>query len=629
MMELPSAPSRSAGFALAAIVAAACGVSLIWVFTVPIYQSPDEPAHLDYALAIYDHGGPFLAQNTSFERLPPAVHPYTAYLQERTRAFEISFSPGAKVEPGYGTAKYFAALDRDAPPEPIHVRGPNHLAAIYPFGYYTLLAGWIGLVRLFSDSLTVTFFAARIFSVMLLAVTLVATYGTIRLLSFSSRFALLLTAGIGLFPLTSFVSSYVQPDNLSWMLVTLGYYFALRGHRAGWSARDLAPLGLVLGGLVVTKLQFFVCIAGPILALLASDLVHDRASPRRWLGVAAAVLLPALVLGSIYLWTVRGTENYFGPAAEDANPYRHYLLYSLRAMRDFFYGASHRSFWGLFGWGDAPLVIRGYRTTAGVKIAIHGFGLLTLLLTIAWAGRAAGRLTRLLRGKQFGTVIRLAVGNPVVNSLFLFTIVMTALFVRTENRFAAQGRNWLPVILPVFLVGIAYAPRALRSVQLSRAAYSAAALGGLLIYDAAGGYYALKSVHNRFYLPFTSAPTQRTPLPIEPVETYLAARSGAAWETLGPEAYLSYAVEPAGFVHGIRLEFHVVNEFQGNCALRVAWRAADEPFGSPAQTAMFYLHSCDGVRGVTIWTNSPVREFRVYPDIHPCQFEVTALAVLH
>ena len=210
------ASARSAAFGLAGIVAAACGVSLIWVFTVPIYQSPDEPAHLDYALAIYAHGGPFLAQNTLFERLPPAVHPYTAYLQERTCAYEISFSPGAKMAPGYGTAEFFAALDRDAPAAPKRVAGPNQLAAIYPFGYYTLLAGWIALVRLFTDSLTVTFFAARIFSVLLLAVTLVATYGTIRLLDFSRRFALLLTAGIGLFPLTLFISSYVQPDNLSW-----------------------------------------------------------------------------------------------------------------------------------------------------------------------------------------------------------------------------------------------------------------------------------------------------------------------------------------------------------------------------------------------------------------------------
>jgi hypothetical protein len=626
MTDVAPAPSRFAALGLAGIVAAACGVSLIWVFAVPIYQSPDETTHLDYALAIYAHGSPFLAQNTAFGRLPPAVHPYTRYLQLRTRAFEISFSPGAKVEPGYGTAEYFVALDRDAPPAPDGVSGPNHLAAIYPFGYYTLLAGWIGLVRFFSDSLTVTFFAARIFSVMLLAVTLVATYGTIRLLAFSARFALLLTAGIGLFPLTSFISSYVQPDNLSWTLVSLSYYFALRGRRDRWPARDLVPLGLVFGGLVVTKLQFFVCTALPIVALLATDLVRDRTAGRRWLGATITVLLPASVLGSAYLWTVRGTENYFAPAA--AETVTHSLSLFLRAMRDFFYGGSHRSFWGVFGWGDTPLVIRGYRTTIGVHVALHVFSAATISLTFVGIARTASRLLRLARRKRAGTAIALIFANPVVNSLFAFTAVITALFVRTENRFAAQGRNWLPVIVPAFLVGIAYAPRALSGLQ-KRRAYSAAALTGLLVYDAFGGYYALKCVQDRFFLPFTSVPTMRTPLSTEPIETHLAARDDATWNMSGADAYVGYTIDSPEFVHGIRLEFRVANAFRGRCALRVAWRTGNESFEAPSRTAPFYLTECETVRGVTVWINGPVRDFRVYPDVHPCRFEVAEVTVLH
>ena len=469
-MASVAAPCRlAAALGLAGIVAAACGVSLIWVFVVPIYQSPDESAHFDYALAIYAHGRPFLAQHTSFERLPETAHPYTAYLEKRTRALEISFSPGAKVEPGYGTAKYFAALDRDVPPAN-EVTGPNQLAAVYPFGYYTVLAGWIGLVRLFSDSLTVTFFAARIFSVILLAVTLVASYGAIRLLGFSIWFALLLTAGIGLFPLTSFVSSYIQPDNLSWTLVSCSYYFALRGRRNRWPVRDLIPLGLVLGGLVVTKVQFFVCVSGPICALLAADLVDTRTSWRRCVASATVVLAPPLLLGSVYLWTVNGTENYFGPAARNSVSKTVQLF--LRAMRDFFYGASHRSFWGVFGWGDTHLVVGNYQTTFALHVLLHLFSAVTLILTITGLTRTARRLIALARQKRIGSAIRLALGNPVVNSLFAFTVVITAVFVHTENRFAAQGRNWLPMILPIFLVGISYAPRA-----LSRPATRGALLG--------------------------------------------------------------------------------------------------------------------------------------------------------
>jgi hypothetical protein len=625
---------RSAALGLAAIVAAACGVSLIWVFTVPIYQSPDEPAHLDYALTIYSHGCPFLAQNTSFDRLPPVVHPFTAYLQRRTAAFEISFSPGAKVEPGYGTADYFAALDRDAPPEPALVSGPNHLAAIYPFGYYTALAGWIGLVRLFSDSLTVTFFAARIFSVMLLAVTLTAAYSVVRLLGFSQRFALLLTAGVGLFPLTSFISSYVQPDNLSWTLVTLGYYFALRGRRNGWQRRDHIYLGLVLGGLVVTKAQFFVCTAVAVGAMLFVDLVRQRTRPRQWLTACAAVLLPSLLLGSAYVWSVWGTENYFGPPTQTADPLRHHLHFAGLALRDFFFGPSHDSFWGLFGWGDTPLVLHGTRTTFVVQALLWAFAISTLVLAAFWFAESSLRLVRLAGRKRLGRAIRVAVGNPVLNSLFLFIAVLTALFVRTENRFAAQGRNWVPVMLPVFLVGIAYAPRALtgllvlRRLRTIRIAYTTLALTGLLVYDAVGGFYALKCVHDRFYLPFASVPRHRTSLSTEPAETRLAERFGEAWACSGEESYLGYSIVPQQFVHGIRLEFRVINEFRGKCTFRVAWQSGDEPI-APNQAALFCLNPYEALRGVTIWTNGPVRAFRVYPDVRPCQFEVAAITVLH
>ena len=263
---------------------------------------------------------------------------------------------------------------------------------------------------------------------------------------------------------------------------------------------------------------------------------------------------------------------------------------------------------------------------------IHAFALWTIFLVIAGIGRSA---VRLIRRKQFRTAIQIAVENPVLNSLFLFTAVMTVLFVRTENRFGAQGRNWLPVILPIFLTGIVYAPRALRSLpclrklRMSRAAYSAAALGGLLVYDAAGGYYALQSVHERFYVPFASAPTRRTPLATEPVEIHLATGSGDFWAMSAPDAYLGYTIDPPGFVHGIRLEFRVINEFKGSCTLRVAWRSGDESFETTLPPAVFCLTPCDHARGITIWTNGPVRDFRIYPDVRPCQFEVAAITLLH
>jgi hypothetical protein len=631
------------GLALALIVAASCGVSLVWVFSVPIYQSPDEPAHLDYALAIYSHGLLFTARHTSFEQLTPYAHPWSRYLQERTRAFEIAHSPGGKIAPGYGTADYFARLDRDAPREvSIHVGGPNHLAAVYPFGYYTLLAGWIALVRQFSESLTVTFFAARIFSVILLAFTLPLTYGTLRLMAFPRWFALILTAGIGLFPLTSFVSSYVQPDNLSWMFTTLCYFLALRWRR---DRSTLVPLGLCLGALVVTKIQFFLCAAIPIGAVIAADLLRDRAVARQWLSAVAIMALPSLALCSTYLWSVWGTQNYFGPPAKDENTLAHHWQFFRQALWHFFVGPCHDSFWGVFGWMDTAILIRNPTTTIRVMLALRVFAVVTLVLLGIVSCWTTLRLTRLAWRNHLGRAARLVLGNPVANSLFLFTALMFALFIRTENRFFAQGRNWLPLILPIFLVGIVYAPRALAWKSAMRL-YTAAALAGLLLYDAVGGYYALKSIQWRYYLPFKSAPTRSTPLSLEPVETALAIReptgrtSGPTWTCPSGGAYLTFALDRPRFVHGIRLEFKIDQPAAVVDLFRVVWRAGEEPFPPPELGAVYLLVAPiqvsaaygliadDNSRGVTVWINGPVREFRLYPAALPCAVEIKGISIL-
>src|SRR4051812_47521282 len=70
---------------LAAVVTGAVGLALVWVFLVPIYQAPDEPLHLDYALAIREHGGLFRLHYRSWDELPSSVHPYTHYLIEASQ----------------------------------------------------------------------------------------------------------------------------------------------------------------------------------------------------------------------------------------------------------------------------------------------------------------------------------------------------------------------------------------------------------------------------------------------------------------------------------------------------------------------------------------------------------------
>ena len=70
---------------LALIVLGAAGLSLRWVFLVPIFQAPDEYGHLDYGLCLYEHG---LFRAKDIPAAAPVnyvVHPLTEYLCSRSR----------------------------------------------------------------------------------------------------------------------------------------------------------------------------------------------------------------------------------------------------------------------------------------------------------------------------------------------------------------------------------------------------------------------------------------------------------------------------------------------------------------------------------------------------------------
>ncbi len=498
----PARCSRSwRHIALIAVVLAAATLAGYWVFLVPIYQAPDEPMNLDYALAINAHGGLFWAHYTSYEQLPSSVHPYTPYLAERCRSGAIAFQPQSKMPPEYGSWDYFVALDREAPsPTSVAITSPNKPFAVYPFGYYALLASWIGLLHFIHDGPVFIFFGARLLSVVLLIVTLLTIDATLRRLHFRPWTALLVTACIGFFPLTTFVAAAVQSDNLSFTLVSLSFYLAVRLRETPEDGRVQAFLGLVLGGLVVTKIHFFVCVAAPILLMTMVELRHVKAACSQWLAAYFRLLVPPIVTGGLYLWTTWGTTNFYYPPADPGDPLLHGLHLFRAAFLDYFAGTTHESFWGRFGWMDTPLIIRNKRTTETVQFFIQGFAWCIVGLTLLRFEQVASRLIKIARAGRPAWALRMAVSNPLLNSYFLFTVLMIYIYIRVNNRFGAQGRNWLPMLLPIFLIGLSYAPKAL-TLRPSGKTLSRVVLAGLMLYGGIGSYYSLHTLKKRYYLP--------------------------------------------------------------------------------------------------------------------------------
>src|SRR5205823_9029846 len=163
----------------------------------------------------------------------------------------------------------------------------------------------------------------------------------------------------------------------------------------------------------------------------------------------------------------------------------HTVRWFHRALLNYYGQLTHDSFWGIFGWMDTPIQIGRHRTQELVQYTTLSAGWVILALTLVRLEQVGSRLFCVWRRGRKWLALRLALSNPLVNSYFLFTLLMFYLFVRLENRFAAQGRNWLPFLLPIFLVGLVYAPKAL-TLRRTRVVVSGALTAALLFYCVVG-----------------------------------------------------------------------------------------------------------------------------------------------
>jgi hypothetical protein len=478
---------------LIAIIAASAAVSTYRVFALPILQCPDEDSHIDYAFSLYSAGsllnvreapasGWNIKHRAPFHRWERISHLYTLHLTDATRMYKVRLSEEEKVPEDYGTKAFYERIDRTAPRSPVRTEGLTPLdnpgmVSGYPFGYYALVAVEMWVARLFSDSLVSMFFSARLLSVVLLIVSLAFSYAVLR--QVHSRNALGITAIVGLFPVTTYVSSCVQPDNLSLTLVVLSWYLGLSAYRDFDRKHVLILLSLVLGLLLVTKTHHYPFVAIPILALLIA-----KHRPPAW--VIGAILLPSLGLFLVDLWVKSGA-----PIVGD------HMVFSLddfvkkiaQAIGEYYGGGyAYASYWSTsYGWPSVPYP---------VKIVLQAATILALLTVLLGLGRTAVRLVVVAKRKA-RSVLPLVL-DPLVTGHLLFVLFMIFLFAITTNAFYAQGRHFFPFILSGFYVVIKFAPRVLGRRDLEER-LSSPMIILLLILCVAAGWHALVALGPRYY----------------------------------------------------------------------------------------------------------------------------------
>lgn len=362
-----SSRSRAFSGALALIVSIYLLLGGLYAVYTPDWQSPDEPAHYNYADYVALEG-----------RLPVlALGDYpAAYLEEiKARRF--------------------------APELPIDdIRYESH----QPPAYYLIGALLLRLAP--ASDIPTRLLLLRLFSVVCGACALIILAVLTRRLFGSDTLALgasAVTAGIPMF-----VAITASANNDALAFVSLGLV-ALRlagPAQQRWSDRGGLILGLLLGLCLLVKFQAYVAVPLVIGALLWDRLVDQALSWRRALrsalialGVAALMVLPWISRNlSVYGWfdplgLRRHSEIVVGQL-------RTAQLLSQVGWRSYLYQFARttwQSFWGQFGWMAAPLPERAY-LALGLFAVVSAAGMLSGLTTLRRSDRSIRRGICLLVG---------------------------------------------------------------------------------------------------------------------------------------------------------------------------------------------------------------------------------------
>lgn len=569
---------RAADLAALGAILAAGALSTLWVFLVPIFQPPDEAAHFDYAVSIYSAQRLVRLSDGPRDWI---VSPYTKYLLRVSDQQRIAGHSPMRVPPGYGTRAYYAAVDAAAPrlDRRLPSEGVSYIAPTYPFGFYALEAVVIRAATAFTDSIVTVFFAARLFCVFLTMLGLYFNYRTGLALGVPRWTSVALIAAIGIFPMTSAMSSAVQPDNLAYLLISATLFVATAWRAGVQPLRIAGVLGVLLGLLAITKYHFFLSVALPVLLLAAVRLRSPIRAAKR--AIAAALLIvPSALLLAVQHWGVGESRRSVGSAvasftevdalrtalAGGAGSALHYVAgTSVAGFVDcFISGFCAATFWRVLGPGDTPIVIANAGISLLVRVTVSLATLAVAIVLVYYGARALLRLAKAALRGHAGAALRAIAADPVINSYFLFVALMLGLYVLTNDAYGAAGRHWYPYVFPAFLCFVWYAPRALRKEHRR---LSAALACVLLAYSAIAAAYSIAGITQRFYTSPTGTYAVVDP---PPAEVSAAKAVGALWPLQPAEYHVAGSNVQFDFRKDTRLLITGVAAGDGNIPARIA-----------------------------------------------------------
>jgi hypothetical protein len=478
----------------------------VWLYRVPFMQETDEQAHADYVYALYDAGGWYTSDNALAEDY---VTPQVQYLAAQSNYWALRLSPHGRAPVGYGSKLFFQHLDRAAPPFASLSRADRanpYVAFQYPAGYYVLAARAMQVAStLFGGSLSATYFAARTLGILFLAVTLVLSFAIFRMENLGPWLSLALTAAMGAMPLTSWVSSYVQPDTLTLLFVTLVLYQVLRYRTRPSAVASFAIIATLAAGFFVKQHYATALSAAVSLTAFAYLPAKPELFRRRlgWMGAACALLALAC-FGATHLTPVgalRTPPALYAVAAGRGFGLRaaaNVLWYVETGLANMFWGGqTFSTFWLSFG----DLVTPYIASERLLRIAWTALAICSGTVTLLFVVREFGVIRRLARiwKKHASLARRLCFGDIVLNVYVIWVGLLLGVFAASSGQVYIEGRYLLPILLPTILLGIRYVPRLFKRAYRRTLANVVALVW--LAYGTIMSPLALAAMERRFYGP--------------------------------------------------------------------------------------------------------------------------------
>jgi hypothetical protein len=348
------------------LIIAIAGVVSFWSFATPLFEFPDEQAHIESVEFLGKEGRMPAGEEWDMTAEMKGTQEYLGNFRDEHGRNSYTYHPEYHVEYLNSlTGKYEGeikslntAVNRDT-----YVWKE---AARYPRLYYDYMSIWDNLVH--SQDLIFRTYLLRLGNVVLALITALIIYQSGLLIFAKKSHALTLTLLVLLQPMYSFLSAGINSDNLHNLLFAAIIYCGIRIVRDGLSPRLSALTGIVMALDIISKPQGFVAI--PI--ILTAILLHIIQT-KKW-----KLLLGLVGVGIISLIIIALPQNPYSSWISPANVHNASLIEFLRFSLNKLVSQNIVWYWGVFKWLGVVLPPI-YWQVANRVVLVAGLGLLVYL----------------------------------------------------------------------------------------------------------------------------------------------------------------------------------------------------------------------------------------------------------